>query len=288
MEFSRVIRFTLQIAKSSITAILVLSLRQNDMPSDQKAPARTICQAIKKFYHFARMWTKRMTRSRWELITAILVLFSLGLITSLLSSLSICLHSRIPRLIFAVFLLLISVFLFIHSIFITDDLKRRGVFCASAVFALLSAATLFTEKEQFAADAAQLNIAMTFAFTTIAVSSLLSLSYRFATRFFFQRALLVHGIHDSDEDLLYFATNLLASFIAALVVSASAPENKKRAFDSVGFTYSIGVWFLNGILFAALGWRLARPSHDPISVYDSTPALVADAPGYSDLSSRPD
>jgi hypothetical protein len=100
-----------------------------------------------------------------------------------------------------------AVILVIRQLVWSDDLKARGVDIATALFDFLSARSLFSESERLLVTVGQLNLAVLYAFTSIAVSSMLPLLYRFATAFFIQSVLLIRGIDESDEDLLYFAVN---------------------------------------------------------------------------------
>jgi hypothetical protein len=61
---------------------------------------------------------------------------------------------------------------------------------------------------------------------------MLPLLYRFATAFFIQSVLVIRGIHESDENLPYFADNIFGGFIAGSMASASKREHKADRFDS--------------------------------------------------------
>jgi hypothetical protein len=58
------------------------------------------------------------------------------------------------------------------------------------------------------------------------------------------------------------------------MVSVSKREHKADGFDSVALTYSIEIWFLNGLMCRTVGWGIARSR--------------ADASGYSGISSQAD
>jgi uncharacterized membrane protein len=223
-----------------------------------------------------------------ELATAVLLLFALGLLTNVAASVVICTNSRPAILVFGAIAVLLAVLLLLSSFVRQPGTKERAVSVATALFCILSACAQFCETDRFRATAPQLSLAVLYAFTAIAVSSLLALLYRFATAYFLPSLLRVRGIRPGDEGLLYVSANFLCAFISAVVVSASDPVNRKAQFDSTGLAYSIAVWFANGVLCSVVGWGLARRRADLTSLYDSTPALVADAPGYADIASHPD
>jgi hypothetical protein len=206
-----------------------------------------------------------------ELWAIVIFLFFSGLATTALSAVLVCLSSRTADLVTGIVLLFSAAVLLLRAFLASDEFTARAVYIAVALFCVAAAPSLFSGVDEFAPT---LNRAILFAFTAIALSSLLSLLFPFATARCSPTALLLHGIHDWDERLLYFIINLTMGLLNGLVVGLSGRGRKIEGFDHKGLLYSLPVWFVSAVIHASAGFGLASNFRDRTPSYDAAPPLA--------------
>jgi hypothetical protein len=112
----------------------------------------------------------------------------------------------------------------------------------------------------------------------MALSTMLATLYHFITRLFLASDLESVRISTTDETLIYFSINLLTGFLVGVTVAVSEASNKVDYVDSKGIVNSIGIWFLNALLLAAIGFYWGRGSHGSPASNEARVPLAQESP----------
>jgi uncharacterized membrane protein HdeD (DUF308 family) len=203
-------------------------------------------------------------------IIASLVLGLLGFISTLSASLVVATNNSGSLIGIGVVLLIFGVVRIFRAIRIKDDPKRRWVAVWVAAFCVLGGIVLFFEDDELREISHPLTIVVLFAFTAIAVSTLVSSFYPRITACAIPQVLADAKVTQSEERLVYFVAHMFSGLLVGVLVGISDPENKVQYLDTHGLTNSIGIWFLNGVLLALLGLLWAWKSAPNAGAYVSS------------------
>ena len=194
------------------------------------------------------------------------ILALLGFITNCLASLIVCfcIADRLASIIFAVVLLILAVFYFYLGFVSESENASRGLYFFTSLASLAAGIIYFCLTNDWNVSGSYLNHFVIYVIPLAALSSALSLQWKLITSFAFQDVLDSAHLGGGKEPAIYCVMNLLAAFVAALVIPATtATTNDARC--GAGIVNSIGVWFLNAIVAFFIGFRILYQNAAPLS-----------------------
>jgi hypothetical protein len=189
-----------------------------------------------------------------SIVKSALVLFALGTLSSALGGLFVAAIFKVAH--FAYVILVLCLVFAILSI-ILAQCKAYGTLLRNtlwflAVIEVISAIVTPLIPFSFHGDDAFLNRAMVYFIILVGLISGVASFWRFLTQCLIDDILQAAGVNVEQETLLYVLWGVLSSFIIAWFLPFKA-EYQRDAMFNAAVNYTVGFYFLGGLLAAGLG-----------------------------------
>ena len=147
------------------------------------------------------------------------------------------------------------VFLFLYFFSNTETSGSVGVYLFISILDIIGAIVLFFLNDNFHLTASYLNRFAVYSIILIPMFLTVAVFWTYLTRFVFGDLISNTTFDISQERLLY----VFISLLCALFLAAAIPYTTYSTFKGLrkaGFVNSIGIWFLNGFIFAGIGYSI--------------------------------
>ena len=184
-------------------------------------------------------------------------LFGLGLFTSFISALFLALSIVSSPMIYvdgAILIALGALTLFLAFFKSTEkDPKACRIF--AGILAFIAGFIWFFIPQTYHTGDSYLNRVVIYIIFNAGMCCVIACYWTLVTRRVFGALLASTSFDHKEENLLYIILNLLYAVLLSLVLPATDSTDADIVF-SLGLSYSIGIWFLNGFLGLAIGYIL--------------------------------
>ena len=196
-------------------------------------------------------------------------LFVLALLTSFIASLLLTLSilNNVVGYVSAAVLLVFGFLNLFLAFFKSDEKSPKACYIFVGGLNIISGFIWFFIGTSFHTLDSYLNRAVIYMTFNIAICTALGSLWPFVTRKVFGPLLASTSFDKKEESLLYVLLNILYGLLISLVVPAAKSLEAYSCF-SLGLSYSIGIWFLNGFIGLGVGYILTTKagSHGPTSM----------------------
>ena len=178
----------------------------------------------------------------------------LGLISTMLASLFLAfvIASKAGGITTGVICLVLAGVLLFFAFFRNEDSKLKGILIFVAVFDLIGGLTSCLLPTNFHDDSSHVNRASIYFIILTALICSLAYFWQFVTGFVSSGYYEAAGIEKGQEVMLYVFWGLIVSFIESFIIPLKDTYDRS-ALVKGAIVYSIGLWFLGGILAGGLG-----------------------------------
>ncbi|KAH0803985.1 uncharacterized protein GO595_002815 [Histomonas meleagridis] len=188
-----------------------------------------------------------------SLLSITLVLLGLGFVTTFISTfLAVFLIKGIADgiIILIILLVLAGLCLFL-AFFHNDNPKSRTVYIIAASTAIFAGIVAISVPKNFHLIGHYLNRTVVYFIIVAGIELAVCVFWPYLTNLFAASVLESASIDKVNEAILYITSNLITSFIAALLVCVSTSSIGRR------ISISVAAWFIGGIISACIGLIIA-------------------------------
>jgi hypothetical protein len=189
-----------------------------------------------------------------QLLKVLLTLFVLGTLSSAIGGLFVALEFKVASFVYGVLVLclILAVASIVFAILKAESALLKHVLWFLGVLQLTVAIAAPLIPYEFHDDSAYLNRVMVYVVFLTAMIGGLASWWRYLTPLILGDLFGASGVDTAQETLLYVLWAVLESFIMAWFIPFK-PEYQRRAEFEKAINYSVGFYFVGGVLAAGIG-----------------------------------
>ena len=205
-----------------------------------------------------------------------LPLVGLGFFTTMIGSLFLAfvISSKTGGITTGIICLVLAGVLLFFAFFRNENTKLKGILIFTAVFDIIGGITSCALKETFHDDSSHLNRSAIYFIILAGFICSVTYFWQYATGLFASGYFEAGGVDKGQEVMLYVVWGLIISFIESFIIPLKDSYDRS-ALVKAAIVYSIGMWFLGGLLAGGLGMIIGVKSESGPPAQTTEPLSTA-------------